>query len=234
MKSVIELLNAIRHNPGIIEKNSLEYLQSFLHGWNYRRPDEDLDGNFSVDFRAWVQKSYGIVDNKHSWSDIIRFFEKGHDELNIFFRVFDRWEKERHTNTSANKMSTENSAEINSTNTVYNVQGEYPASIRTFPLYSMDSVIELLNFIEPRPALYIKKNSITCLKAFIEGWGLRDLVALKKDGFREKFEGWIEERSGISDGHTWNEIILFYSNDESHALSNFFTLFNEWKKEKGN
>lgn len=93
----------------------------------------------------------------------------------------------------------------------------------------MNSIIELIYQIKNKPAMYISRNSISCLKAFIDGWFLRSPDTVTDSIIMEDFQNWIEKKYKISTSHSWCDIILFYSQDESHALSKFFDDFDEWR-----
>ncbi|GAB3878989.1 hypothetical protein GCM10028824_41640 [Hymenobacter segetis] len=93
------------------------------------------------------------------------------------------------------------------------------------------TLIELLAAIKRRPAMYLSKNYISCLRAFLDGWFL--LAYQYGIDFDAEcmgaFQDWIVAKYGITTSHGWANIILFYSQDESTALRDFFTLFEEWQ-----
>ena len=96
----------------------------------------------------------------------------------------------------------------------------------------MTSIINLIKEIEKRPALYISKNYISCLKAFLDGW------AYEKSDIEDfeimiSFQQWVQDKYRVYSSHSLFEIILFYSTDEAEALENFFHLFNDFL-ENGN
>lgn len=92
---------------------------------------------------------------------------------------------------------------------------------------SMTSVVELIREIEKRPAMYISKNYISCLKAFLEGFMMS--TELSDAPIMRDFQNWIAEKHRVTTSHSWCEIILFYNScDESVALEKFFVLFNEF------
>ena len=96
-----------------------------------------------------------------------------------------------------------------------------------------NSISDLLNLIQKRPAMYISRNSISCLKAFIDGWYFRDPDTLSDTEVMEKFEIWVKKKYKITEtSHSWCDIILFYSQDEAAALITFFKDFNEWENKK--
>lgn len=86
------------------------------------------------------------------------------------------------------------------------------------------SILELISQIEKRPSMYIGKNSISCLRAFLDGWTFRSSENISDMDKFNKFQSWIEERYNLPQTQSWDRIILFYSVDESDALQNFFRL----------
>lgn len=93
----------------------------------------------------------------------------------------------------------------------------------------MNSIIELITQIKTRPAMYIGRNSISCLKAFIDGWYLRTPETVIDSTVMDDFQNWVEKKYNIKTSHSWCDIILFYSQDENDALSNFFREFDEFQ-----
>lgn len=94
----------------------------------------------------------------------------------------------------------------------------------------MNSIIKILSDIEKRPAAYIGKNSISCLKAFLDGWYLRNPNKVIDANIMNEFQEWIEKKYDIKTNKSWNDILLFNSQDEGKALELFFTEFNEWRR----
>lgn len=91
----------------------------------------------------------------------------------------------------------------------------------------MNSIKELISKIQERPSMYIGRRSISCLKAFLDGWYLRDPNNIDDIELMGKFQDWIEEEYNMKNTHSWDRILLFYSNDECSALELFFVKFNE-------
>lgn len=95
------------------------------------------------------------------------------------------------------------------------------------------NIIQLISMIEKRPGLYIGQNYISCLKAYLDGWG----DAVNKDQskifyeFNSDFHDFIISRYKITGSHSWCDILLFYSSDEYNALNTFFREFNDFLKE---
>ncbi len=95
----------------------------------------------------------------------------------------------------------------------------------------MNSIFELLALIKKRPTMYISQYSISCLKAYIDGWYFRDYDSVIDAEIFGNFQDWIQKRFGISSTQSWASIILFYSQDEYTALKDFFILFDEYMQE---
>jgi len=94
------------------------------------------------------------------------------------------------------------------------------------------TVLELLAAIKQRPAMYLTRRYISCLKAYLDGWGLlayQHGIAIDARCL-EDFQDWIVAKYRITSSHSWADVILFYSGDECDALDNFFKLFEEWQQ----
>lgn len=89
------------------------------------------------------------------------------------------------------------------------------------------NLVELIELIEKRPAMYISTNSISALKAFISGWLFADPNI--DASILNKFTHWLNKTNNTNNDFIWDKVILLYSNDEYQALDNFFKLFNEFK-----
>lgn len=96
----------------------------------------------------------------------------------------------------------------------------------------MLSFYELLEKIKQRPALYLGKRSISHLQVFLDGYTFaRRQLAVplsEQEQEFEEFQDWIEKRFNQQSTQSWTRIILFYSEDESDALEQFFRLFEEF------
>lgn len=96
------------------------------------------------------------------------------------------------------------------------------------------NIIELIFEIEKRPALYISKNYLSCLKAFLDGWLMNEANSEKNSSVLSELQIWIQKKYNIHTSQSWADIIIFYSTDESEALHNFFALFHEFLSTIGN
>lgn len=89
-----------------------------------------------------------------------------------------------------------------------------------------DNLVDLLDQVKARPALYLSRNSISCLKAFLDGWQLRRPDEIADPGIIVEIQSRVECTYGIA-GHSWDKILLLFSQDEGDALSRFFSIFDE-------
>ena len=89
----------------------------------------------------------------------------------------------------------------------------------------MNSIVELLELIKERPAMYIGRNSISCLKAFIDGWYLRNPSGIIDGHIMEEFQDYIEKKYNETSCRSWCDILLYNSQDENKALELFFEEF---------
>lgn len=97
------------------------------------------------------------------------------------------------------------------------------------------NVIELIRMIKNRPAMYIGKHSIFCLKAFIDGWYFRNIDENVKIELMNDFSLWVNNLffNGSELTCNWCEFLYKLSaNDESKALDKFFILFEQFLTEK--
>ena len=92
----------------------------------------------------------------------------------------------------------------------------------------MDKIHELIKQIKKRPAMYLSSNYISCLKAFLDGWYIRDPDNVSDAHMMAEFQDWIEKRYKTKTSNSWSRIILFHSQDESDALDKFFDDYEEF------
>lgn len=90
----------------------------------------------------------------------------------------------------------------------------------------MGSFREIILKIKARPSMYLGGNSISSLKAYLDGWYDRDREGVEDVELLNEFQDWIEERFSLKGSHSYDRIILFYSQDECSALTEFFKLFD--------
>ena len=76
------------------------------------------------------------------------------------------------------------------------------------------TIIELIKLIKPIPELYIRKHSIFCLKAFIDGWCYRDIEEYIKEEAKEQvlyteFYEWLRKKYDMTDSRGWADILYY-------------------------
>lgn len=99
------------------------------------------------------------------------------------------------------------------------------------------NVIELIKMMKDRPAMYIGRHSIFCLKAYIDGWYFRNTDEDVQMKILNDFSLWIDDSFFNSSERTcsWCEFLYCMSaNDENKALDKFFVLFEQYLAEKAN
>ncbi len=100
-------------------------------------------------------------------------------------------------------------------------------------IFADEYLYEMLERIKQRPGMFLGKCAITRLRAFLDGYmGARVDLGLPPTSQElefNQFQEWIQSRFNITSDHGWDNIILFYSNDERDGLNNFFELFEQWR-----
>jgi len=89
----------------------------------------------------------------------------------------------------------------------------------------MNSIIDLLKLVKERPAMYISRNSISCLKAFLDGWYLRDTDGVTDVHIMGELQDYTEKKYNENPVRSWCDILLYNSGDEGKALELFFEDF---------
>ncbi|BAB73555.1 hypothetical protein ACN23B_09250 [Anabaena sp. FACHB-709] len=102
----------------------------------------------------------------------------------------------------------------------------------------MNNLYNLLQKIKKRPAMYLGRNSIFSLQAFLDGYyfARREIgINLTEEEVEfQNFLQWIRHRFNVETGQLWSSIILFHSADEKSAVDRFFTLFEEFNQQHKN
>ena len=96
----------------------------------------------------------------------------------------------------------------------------------------MQDLYRLIEKIKKAPSMYLGRHSIICLQAFLSGYSVAKYELgeqpTKQDSDFMQFPEWIRKRFNVQTSQSWANIILFYSEDESKALDNFFELSDEF------
>ncbi len=90
------------------------------------------------------------------------------------------------------------------------------------------TIIELINILKFRPGMYIGRNSIFCLKSFIDGWYFRNMEEEVEIGILNDFYLWLQKYFNIYDSRNWDELLFWVFKDEKKSLDNFFVLFDKF------
>jgi len=92
-------------------------------------------------------------------------------------------------------------------------------------------IAELIGWIRKRPLVFLTNNSIVELRAFLCGFNHCKCVmtdCVDSDPMFSQFQKWVRDKYKIEDNHSWMQIILFFSANESYALDKFFELWDEF------
>lgn len=95
----------------------------------------------------------------------------------------------------------------------------------------MKKIEEIISLIKDRPVMYIGRNSIFCLRAYLSGV-LWENNLISNPTLINEFQIYIEKKYNINTSHSWADIIHFFSPDENKALESFFIDFDEFLKFK--
>jgi hypothetical protein len=96
------------------------------------------------------------------------------------------------------------------------------------------SVLDLIEHMRVRPALFLGANSLSALWYFLRGYhmGLRGnpQVSIATSPLEKEFHDWVAYRLHFLESTTgWRNMILQHIQDEKAALNRFFELFDEYR-----
>lgn len=182
---------------------SIERASAFLDG--YRNTVRMQPDPVFREFSKWLQRTLRITQDRN-WLPIIRFF--GHGEADTFDLAQELWV--RYLNENDGKRG---------------LTGQQPI---LSPL-GLDKPTDLLNKILERPALYVGRESVVLVKAFIDGYELAhyEVGDSNSDILCLGFQNWVAKRFHIETAHDWASIISFMGISEEAAFS---LLRQLWKK----
>jgi hypothetical protein len=96
----------------------------------------------------------------------------------------------------------------------------------------MLDLYDLIRNIQKRPAMYLGRASISNLRTFLAGYCFArrqmEVPQTTQEQHFSEFQSWIQQKFHLNSNQTWDEIILFFSQDENAALDQFFKLFDEF------
>ncbi|NES80167.1 MAG: hypothetical protein F6K10_00950 [Moorea sp. SIO2B7] len=98
----------------------------------------------------------------------------------------------------------------------------------------MIDLFDLIENIRKRPVMYLGRSSIAQLRTFLAGYCFArrqmGIPQTEQEQTFAMFQSWIQQKFGISSNQHWDQIILFFSQDERDAIDSFFDLFDEFVK----
>jgi hypothetical protein len=92
----------------------------------------------------------------------------------------------------------------------------------------MPAILPVIKTIRTRTPMYVGQKSISCLRAFLNGWEFAHGGKVDDAPVMERFQEWVARRCGVPASQSWDRIILFDSQDEADAFEKFFTWFDEF------
>jgi hypothetical protein len=92
----------------------------------------------------------------------------------------------------------------------------------------MASILEVIRTIRQRTPMYIGQKSISCLRAFLDGWVFAHHGQVDDASVMDDFQRWVAGKCGVQESRAWDRVILFHSQDEAQALDTFFVWFDEF------
>lgn len=96
----------------------------------------------------------------------------------------------------------------------------------------MENELKILFEIEQMPGIFLERESISLLSAFLNGYiiGLSNHNP-KPNQILEGFQKYIAKKYKIRTNHSWSQIILFMEQDERRAFWKFYELFYDFLKD---
>lgn len=98
-------------------------------------------------------------------------------------------------------------------------------------MFKTNSFEEIIEKIRRKPALYLGRNTVSALSAFLDGWFLRDPESVVDAKMLERYTDWIRCRFGIKENVSWDRLLLLIAIDEHDALNLFFKTFDDFLQE---
>ncbi|MBD2448561.1 hypothetical protein H6G76_15645 [Nostoc sp. FACHB-152] len=99
----------------------------------------------------------------------------------------------------------------------------------------MVDLYDLIRNIQKRPAMYLGRVSISNLRTFLAGYCFArrqmEIPQTQQEQQFSEFQTWIQQKFNLNSHQTWDQIILFFSQDEPTALEQFFKLFDEFTQQ---
>jgi hypothetical protein len=88
--------------------------------------------------------------------------------------------------------------------------------------------LPVIKQIKSRTAMYVGQRSISCLRAFLNGWEFAHEGKVDGASLMHDFQKWVARKCKVKAAHSWDRIILFESQDEADALEKLIVWFDEF------
>jgi hypothetical protein len=98
----------------------------------------------------------------------------------------------------------------------------------------MSPIVEQLQEMRGRVAIYIGRDSIHKLAAFLRGYehAVIKFGIAPRDEFLSGFRDWVAKRFSIGISQSWENILSFHSVDDREAMELFWKSFDEYLSEQ--
>jgi hypothetical protein len=93
----------------------------------------------------------------------------------------------------------------------------------------MAAFLDVIKTVKTRTPMYTGRKSLSCLRAFLNGWEYAHGGEVDDAPMMEEFQQWVAKKCGVKPSQSWDRIILFESQDEADALDKFFQWFDEFQ-----
>jgi hypothetical protein len=92
----------------------------------------------------------------------------------------------------------------------------------------MAAILPVIQKIRMRAPMYVGQRSISCLRAFLNGWEFAHEGKVEDASLMQDFQEWVARKCRVPEGQSWDRILLFDSQDEAAAFDKFFAWFDEF------
>lgn len=90
---------------------------------------------------------------------------------------------------------------------------------------------ELILHVIDRPDMYLRETTLSCFDAFLSGWRVaRDDWPSKR--LMYDFHHWVADHYGMPSSFDWAKLVGLHSRNDVVALSEAFSLFKEFLKQR--
>lgn len=94
----------------------------------------------------------------------------------------------------------------------------------------MSPIVEQLQEMRPRIAMYVGCGSLSLLAAFLRGYehAVSKFGGPTHDTFLLGFQDWVTRRFSVLISKSWEDIITFHSVNDKEAMERFWELFDQY------